>query len=147
MNTNALWNFINTQWDDINNLLNNIDINALIIAVTAVIILLVLLVTYRENKKRAKIEFYKVVAEMLTRHTAEEITTSQDSVMRRLTSVAELAKKKSKTLFEYDPTLHRQVSVLANYYESIGLFLKMNKDEFPARVRKIILEIGVNQRF
>jgi len=91
--------------------------------------------TTKENTKMAYIQFYKIIE----RHHTEEITKLRRTVLEQLEDEAEKARSQNRLLIEVNPDIHLKASALANYYESLGMFLQGGWNLFPEKMKKIML--------
>lgn len=88
--------------------------------------------TFQENRNLVYLHFYELIA----RHHSEEMTALRRVVRTQLRHKAEEAIDRNLSLFQHDPDLHLKVSTLANYYESLGMFLEGNWNYLPREVQE-----------
>ena len=91
--------------------------------------------TFKENRNLTYLQFYNIIS----KHHSEEITGLRRIVRDGLELKAQEAQKLKKTLAEFDPDFHLKVSALANYYESLGMFLQGSWHFLPTDVKKTML--------
>jgi hypothetical protein len=99
--------------------------------------------TFKENRNLAYLQFHSIIA----KHHSEEITGLRRIVRDKLESKAEEATKQEKTLAELDHEFHLKVSTLANYYESLGMFLEGSWHFLPKDVKNTMMAMLHNSVF
>lgn len=92
---------------------------------------------FSENRLLSYYNFHNIIS----KHHTEELTELRRTVREQLSSKAAEAKKQHKTLQDIDPNFHLKVSTLANYYESIGMFLQGGWRFFPDEVKETMMQL------
>ncbi len=114
---------------------------ALIVSILSVVIALAsasfAAATYLENRRAMYLAFYNIIE----KHHSRELTELRRAVRESLDEKAKQAIEEGKSLFQIDQELHAKVSTLANYYESLGMFLQGAETLFPKRIRNTMLEM------
>ena len=81
--------------------------------------------------------FYQIVQ----KHHSREQTALRKEVFSQIEDMILEADAQGKSLQEVNETFHMSVSELANYYESLGLFLKGGWEVFPEWTKNMMLEM------
>jgi hypothetical protein len=90
------------------------------------------------NLYQAQQTVYLKFYEIVQRHHTQEITDLRSCVYSLASKVA-AALQAGKTLREQDEAFHSKISALANYYESLGMFLQYRWTAFPQDARTMML--------
>ncbi len=93
--------------------------------------------TFQENRNISYLNFYNIIQ----KHHSREITDLRRTVRDGFKVVAETARKKGLPIKDIDESMHLEVSTLANYYESLGMFLQGGWHFFPKEVQETMLEM------
>jgi hypothetical protein len=86
-----------------------------------------------ETQQSAYLKLYEVVQ----KHHSREITDLRATVHRLDETVSKIPK--GQTLQSYDSDFHSKISSLANYYESLGMFLQYRWDKFPPEGKSMMI--------
>jgi len=93
--------------------------------------------TFIEYKKLSYLSFYEIVQ----KHHTKEMTQLRKDVFSQIDQKVKQARDQKKPLQEIDDAFHSRVSELANYYESLGLFLQGGWEIFPNSAKHMMLEM------
>jgi hypothetical protein len=110
-------------------------------ALTAIFAAIIVVFSYkidRGNLEQTQQNVYLKLYEIVQKHHSKEITDLRATIYSIKTAV-EAASRAKTSLRESDPKLHSEVSALANYYESLGMFLQYRWEKFPLDSKTMML--------
>lgn len=95
----------------------------------------------RKSFEESRNSTYIQIFDIIKRHHSPEITALRKIVLTTLDSKCKEAAKLNKCLLDYAPETHEKASELANYYESLGMFLQGGWHYFPLQVKATFMEM------
>lgn len=98
----------------------------------------------RQSLEQTEQSVYLKLYDIIQKHHSQEITDLKGCIYTpdnksKLEEVSKSASAANKTMKEFDPIFHSKVCALANYFESIGMFLEYRWKKMPIEAQTMML--------